>query len=998
MSLVWKRLQRVNKRAARFQFTVSYHQITLETTPKWTPNKVSIVWCRKSRRVATDPLPWEPTLNNPLKGIVIWPVPENKDVSVTLFKDPRTHELEDKEWTFIIEDVNTMGKRRQLASSNINMKKYASVDSTQHQLQIQFKPISKKIVSVILDCTLSSVFLREGKATDEDMQSMASLMSTPNNNDIAALEDFDEDEEKEMDESKDSLQELADIRNQLELLTSSLSESDFASTPISGTSIMSFPRDDVTPTAHSEKMSITSNLIQEENYTASAKDETSVANAHANEVRNVPTAELSENNSSIQCNQTSNEDNKAARKNLKPLILNQENRKSKTMDSTPGQDLLQWCKEITYQYPGVKVTNLTTSWRNGLAFCAIIHNFRPDLIEFDSLSPHDIRGNCKKAFDAGEILGISRVIDPADMELLTVPDKLAVMTYLYQLQAHFRGHELEVQQIGKTTDESSYMIGRFDTDTDTNISVQLFGQEIRNMHKKETNERRNSKIFNRRSGDFNEEETSRVSSMKQSISAKILSSFDLQDGDRSPTSVITDRLRSGSKSLLGKVLSPNKDKFSNTREKSKSPTTVTSLTTRSIIRKQSTDNFSSDDEESIERASRRDGKHSSTGSLSRTNSAEGQSLMKSPSKDMIDPLSSVRIDNEDTSLKQQRILNRHEELRERAKQLLENARRNATKRSLPQSPVQQDEPSRQQQLRERARKLMADARKSGVSPVSSSESESGEKSPSGSVSSQSEKKSNGVSSISPSKVNPVHIISIYFARSFRGRTKFSFYLALIFQQNNGMVSQYRDVNIETEGETNNIQRSTPASPLSSFSSLMERISPEKKVSTTPKPEQKQSVNYIQNELVALEREQKQIDKQADILEKYLRKIMESGTDREQEELLMAKWFTLVNKKNALLRRQMQLNILEKEDDLERRFELLTRELRSIIYIEDWQKTDEQKLRENLLLNELLNIVNKRDELVHHLDSQERAIEEDDKIEKDLSRGNFMNHNKNCSIQ
>lgn len=62
----------------------------------------------------------------------------------------------------------------------------------------------------------------------------------------------------------------------------------------------------------------------------------------------------------------------------------------------------------------------------------------------------------------------------------------------------FSGHELEVQQIGKTTDESSYMIGRFDTDTDTNISVQLFGQEIRNMHKKETNERRNSKIFNRR--------------------------------------------------------------------------------------------------------------------------------------------------------------------------------------------------------------------------------------------------------------------------------------------------------------------------------------------------------------------------------------------------------------------------------------------------------------------------------------------------------------------
>jgi hypothetical protein len=41
-------------------------------------------------------------------------------------------------------------------------------------------------------------------------------------------------------------------------------------------------------------------------------------------------------------------------------------------------------------------------------------------------------------------------------------------------------------------------------------------------------------------------------------------------------------------------------------------------------------------------------------------------------------------------------------------------------------------------------------------------------------------------------------------------------------------------------------------------------------------------------------------------------------------------------------------------------------------VPDWQKTEEQKVRENLLLDELVTIVNKRDELVHHLDSQERA--------------------------
>ncbi len=69
-----------------------------------------------------------------------------------------------------------------------------------------------------------------------------------------------------------------------------------------------------------------------------------------------------------------------------------------------------------------------------------------------------------------------------------------------------------------------------------------------------------------RSGDFHEEDGNR----RQSIGARLLSSFDMQDGDRSPTSVkevITDKIRSGSKSLLEKVLSPTKDKYSNTREK-----------------------------------------------------------------------------------------------------------------------------------------------------------------------------------------------------------------------------------------------------------------------------------------------------------------------------------------------------------------------------------------------------------------------------------------------
>lgn len=74
------------------------------------------------------------------------------------------------------------------------------------------------------------------------------------------------------------------------------------------------------------------------------------------------------------------------RTGLQPLILKKSYDNSNVPimgplnDRTPGQDLLEWCKEITKKYTGIKVTNLTTSWRNGMAFCALIHNFQPDLM------------------------------------------------------------------------------------------------------------------------------------------------------------------------------------------------------------------------------------------------------------------------------------------------------------------------------------------------------------------------------------------------------------------------------------------------------------------------------------------------------------------------------------------------------------------------------------------------------------------------------------------
>uniref|UniRef100_T1IPS8 C2 NT-type domain-containing protein n=1 Tax=Strigamia maritima TaxID=126957 RepID=T1IPS8_STRMM len=217
MSSVWKRLQRVNQRAAKFQFISSYHELMVECTSKWQPNKLCVIWTRRSRRYCSQPHNWEPTMRNPYRGLVVWPVPENVEITVTLFKNTLSTEFEDKDWTFVIEDISTTGKRRQIASGKINMKQYASIVPAQTEVKLNLKPLSKKVAAANLQFTLSCVFLREGKATDEDMQSIASLMSIQYpHEDVGNLEDFDDEPE--------TAAEISEIANKFGLLASGSAE------------------------------------------------------------------------------------------------------------------------------------------------------------------------------------------------------------------------------------------------------------------------------------------------------------------------------------------------------------------------------------------------------------------------------------------------------------------------------------------------------------------------------------------------------------------------------------------------------------------------------------------------------------------------------------------------------------------------------------------------------------------------------------------------------
>ena len=1068
MGSVWKRIQRVGKKAAKFEFFVQLQSLTVECKKekKWVPSKLTVLWQRgQHRRRYSRPFDFQPGIAKPYRGVMVWAEPEELETVCTLYKDDKPDApFEPKEWTFIILDESS-GRKKPIAQGVLDMAKFATIEPSCKTMPIKLKPGSIKVSKAQLDIALHCVFLREGKATDEDMLSIASMMS------LNEMDDFDFDDDnraKRMVPSGASSSTIVSANSAFnDSGTSSIGDSSLLS---NSTTESASPKSRQSSLKKSPRLSHASTKPKMEIVPNSGQDQQQNITSKTNLVENFPKTNANEASDKVE----------GSEKNEPEQV----------------HDLLEWAQNITAGHRGVKVTNMTTSWRSGLAFCAVLHHFHPELVDFSSLSPHNIKENNKLAFDAFDYLGIPKILDPNDMVRAATPDKLTVMTYLHQIKHHFETQTLS-SSINTLVSQYKFMSTNDDLLTaptkPASKMSKLSGLMSPSKHWKSKPaapaiEKPKLGVTLSKEVEIDEisddEEINCIfQKMQKEEKRKTVETIDSSMKKQMPQTSVSIDEDEMLNQIIGDGNSPSKETekpvfpVDPIHESENSFDTSKNMQTdgENVKNDQSEDLGNSTnpflDDEPDQEKTKVDEKKPFLDEIDSTNSNSNQSEVEEsvkisdlkyvlghkmkngdqkktqdsettnpflsdeeepPTADLVEedlkpkkalrkiPLSpELKISTIESSpsisehieIPADMHQNKQEQIQERARRLINEARQKAQQlydesqldaetraaqfmnaqkerdRVLQERLAGQE--GRKKLLRLQASELLKDVR-AGEEQRSSSPLSDRAASP---------ENSEVIDQKDPEfKKNPFKLVKKKTSLKALPTEKFVKEKPNTKTNKNEMESlvESRKVNLDSFSTyQQKPKRDVAAEVAAELARLKNTQEKEKDVTDSPQKvdsgeeeEEEEDIEvpvddyyyelenfhfrsvdeYFNLELVTLEKETKALDQVAQKLEVELRKAMADGLKEEEKDLLQ-EWFNLVNKKNNIIRRQDEIAFLAQADDLENQCDMINRELRVLSTLPESEKTEETHRREEHLVNQLVTLVNKRNDLVQIEDKQ-----------------------------